>query len=69
MTFHGIPETIGGHVNHVIFYIVVLTEYITGKRKGKTEWDECCKVNKVSKEEWEELKNRLKEEYKSINNL
>ena len=66
MNFHSIPETIAGHVNHVIFYIVVLTEYITGKRKGATNWDESWKVKKVSKEEWEELKKRLKEEYKNI---
>jgi len=65
-SFHDIPETIAGHVNHVIFYIVVLKEYITGKRTGKTDWNESWKIKEVRKEEWEELKKRLREEYKNL---
>jgi hypothetical protein len=67
--FYGIPETIAGHINHVIFYIVVLKEYITGKRTGKTDWNESWKVIDVTEEEWEGLKNRLQEEYASLKNL
>ena len=66
VSYHGIPETIAGHVNHAIFYIVVLKEYITGKRKGETDWNESWKVKQVSKEEWEELKTKLNEEYKNM---
>jgi hypothetical protein len=61
-----IPETIAGHVNHVIFYIVVLQEYITDKRSGKTDWSESWKVKNVSEMEWAELKTRLRNEYRIL---
>ena len=65
-SFHGIPETIAGHVNHVIFFIVVLQEYITGKRTGKTDWNESWKIKEVSEEKWEEIKTTLKKEYEKL---
>lgn len=61
--YHGIPETIAGHVNHLVFYIRVLKEYVTGARKGATDWAESWKLREVSPAEWESLKSELKAEY------
>jgi hypothetical protein len=61
-----IAETIAGHVNHIIFYIVVLQEYITDKRSGKTDWSESWKVRDVNDSEWAELQTRLRNEYSTL---
>ncbi len=61
--FHNIPETIAGHVHHLLFYMDVLQEYITGKRTGKTDWNESWKVKSVTEEEWSDMKGRLKSGY------
>jgi hypothetical protein len=58
-----IAETIAGHVNHIIFYIVVLQEYITDKRSGKTDWSESWRVKNASETEWVELKTKQRNEY------
>jgi hypothetical protein len=57
------PETIAGHVNHLIFYIVVLQEYIADLRTGKVDWSESWKVRSVDEGEWNSLRNRLRDEY------
>jgi hypothetical protein len=61
-----IAETIAGHVNHIIFYIVVLQEYITDKRSGKTDWSESWKVKNVNDSEWAQLIMRLRNEYGTL---
>jgi hypothetical protein len=58
-----IPETIAAHVNHVIFYIVVLQEYITDERTGKTDWSLSWLVESADETGWSELVARLKSEY------
>ncbi len=58
-----IPETIAGHVNHLIFYIVVLQEYIADLRRGKVDWGESWKVRTVDEGEWNALRNSLRDEY------
>lgn len=65
-TWPQFEETIAGHVNHVIFYIAVLEEYITGARKGKTDWAESWKVRKVDAAAWQVLKRRLEDEYAKL---
>lgn len=64
--YPGIPETIASHVDHTIFYIVVLKEYISGKRNGKTDWAESWKTTSVDAQKWTELKSRLKTEYGNL---
>lgn len=61
--YPGIPETIASHVDHTIFYIVVLKEYIGGTRTGKTDWAESWKTTSVDPRQWAELKTRLQSEY------
>lgn len=62
---HGIPETIVAHVNHLVFYTVVLKEYISGTRTGPADWASSWKMTEVDAAGWETLKARLRAEYKS----
>jgi hypothetical protein len=62
----GIAETVAGHVNHAIFYIAVLEEYITDKRSGKTDWSESWQVKTVDDTQWKALKARLRQEYSGL---
>lgn len=64
--YHGIPETIAGHVSHLIFYIRVLKEYVTGVRKGETDWAGSWKVGEATREEWEALKAGVRAEYEGM---
>jgi hypothetical protein len=61
-----IPETIAAHVNHVIFYIVVLQEYITDARTGKTDWSLSWLVESVDEPGWADLVERLRSEYQKL---
>jgi hypothetical protein len=56
-------ETIAGHISHVIYYIIVLQEYITDKRTGKTDWKESWKNQNVTELGWKELKESLEASY------
>lgn len=60
---NGSKETIAGHIFHMIFYIIVLQEYITDERTGKTDWNESWVITEINKEEWMELKENLKKEF------
>jgi hypothetical protein len=64
--YAGIPETIASHVAHTIFYIVVLKEYISGARTGKTDWAESWKTTEVDAKAWGVLKNSLHSEYDKL---
>ena len=61
-----INVTIAGHIAHITFYIIVLQEYITGKRTEKTDWNESWKTKTVNDNEWEQLKTTLHQEYKKL---
>jgi hypothetical protein len=63
--FHGIPETIAAHVNHLVFYTVVLKEYISGTRTGPADWASSWKLTEVDEAGWNALKDRLREEYEA----
>ena len=62
----GIDETIAGHINHLTFYMVVLQEYITDKRSGKTDWNESWKIEAVNDEQWALLVDNLIAEYRKL---
>jgi hypothetical protein len=61
-----IKETIAAHVNHVVFYVVVLQEYITGERTGKTDWSLSWLVEAVDETGWAELVGKLESEYRKL---
>jgi len=57
-------------VAHVIFYLDVLEKYYLKQEVGKVDWGEVWRtVEKVSPEEWEILKNKLKETYLRLDKL
>ena len=57
-------STIAAQVEHVLFYLDVLGQVITGQEVGTLDWREIWeRVNVVSQEEWDDLKARLKAAY------
>jgi hypothetical protein len=61
-----LKESIAGHVFHVRFYLVVLQEYMTGVRTGKTDWGESWALSSVDEEAWADLRKALESEYKKL---
>jgi hypothetical protein len=59
--------TLAAQVEHVRFYLDVLNDVIKGKAIVKVDWKEIWRtVSKVSPEEWEEQKRRLRESYERV---
>ena len=62
--------SLAAQVAHVIFYLDVLERYFLKQEIGKVDWGEVWQtVEKVSPDEWESLKNKLKETYKRLDKL
>jgi len=62
--------SLAAQVEHVIFYVDVLEKYYLKQEVGKVDWGEVWRtVEKVSPEEWEILKNKLKETYLRLDKL
>jgi len=62
--------SLAAQVTHVIFYLEVLEKYFLKQEIGKVDWGEVWRtVEKVSSDEWEVLKNKLKETYKRLGKL
>jgi len=60
--------SLAAQVAHVTFYLEVLERYIFLNSGGNVDWDEIWRtVEKVSPEEWQELKRGLKKKYSQIN--
>ena len=58
--------SIAGQVEHVCFYLQVLERVIQKKPVGKIDWQESWQLEKVTPEEWEALKGRLREVHESV---
>ena len=62
--------SLAAQVTHVIFYLDVLEKYFLKQEIGKVDWGETWRtVEKVSPEEWETLKKKLKETYSRLDEL
>ena len=62
--------TIAAQVEHVIFYLEVLEQYLAGKAVGKTDWGEIwSRVSDVTTVEWDALRARLNATYDRISNM
>jgi len=62
--------TIAAQVEHVIFYLEVLSSSIKGEDVGPQDWDEIWnRVSGVSAGEWDELRSRLKATYDRLNEM
>ena len=58
--------SIAAQVEHVRFYLQVLERVIQKKPVGKIDWQESWQLEKVTPEEWEALKGRLREAHESV---
>jgi hypothetical protein len=62
--------SLAAQVTHVIFYLEVLEKYFLKQQVGKVDWGEIWRtVEKVTPEEWDELRNKLKQTYLRVNRL
>jgi hypothetical protein len=62
--------SLAAQVTHVIFYLEVLEKYFLKQEMGAVNWGEIWRtVEKVTQEEWEDLKNELKQTYLRVDRL
>lgn len=62
--------SLAAQVTHVIFYLDVLEKYFLKQEVGKVDWGEIWRtVEKVTPDEWENLKDKLKQTYLRIDKL
>ncbi len=62
--------SLAAQVTHVIFYLDVLVKYFLKQEIGKVDWGEIWRtVEKVTPEEWENLKAKLRQTYLRIDKL
>ena len=58
--------SIAGQVDHVRFYLDTIQGYMQGTITGKTDWRQSWAVTDVTPEEWDVLKQRLRDSYTSV---
>jgi hypothetical protein len=58
--------SIAAQVEHVRFYLRVLEDCILRKPEVKIDWEESWQLTEVTPEEWEALKQELRQTYQSV---
>ena len=58
--------SIAAQVEHVRFYLQVLGDVIRKKPVGKIDWEESWQLKQVTPEEWDALKQRLRETHRDL---
>ena len=62
--------SLAAQVTHVIFYLELLEKYFLKQEVGKVDWGEIWRtVEKISPDEWETLKNKLRQTYTRLDKL
>ncbi len=62
--------SLAAQVTHVIFYLELLEKYFLKQEIGKVDWGEIWRtVEKISPEDWEALKNKLRQVYTRLGKL
>lgn len=61
--------SIAGQVEHVRFYLHTLSRYMRQEEVEKIDWAKSWWLTEVNNDEWEALKAKLKEQYKSVRDL
>ena len=62
--------SLAAQVTHVIFYLELLEKYFLKQEVGKVDWGEIWRtVEKINPQEWETLKNQLKQSYERVDTL
>ena len=58
--------SIAAQVEHVRFYLEVLERYLRGETVGKVDWQASWQLTRVTPDEWEARKGRLRDAYESV---
>jgi hypothetical protein len=62
--------SLAAQVTHVIFYMELLEKYFLKQEVGKVDWGEIWRtVEKISPEDWEALKTKLRQVYVRLDKL
>src|SRR5689334_5691809 len=62
--------SLAAQVTHVIFYLELLEKYFLKQEFGKVDWGEIWRtVEKISSEDWEALRHKLREVYRRLDKL
>lgn len=62
--------SLAAQVTHVIFYLELLEKYFLKQEVGKVDWGEIWRtVEKISPEDWDALRNKLREVYVRLDKL
>ncbi|MCP4706687.1 MAG: DinB family protein [candidate division Zixibacteria bacterium] len=61
-----VKTTIAGQVEHIRYYFDVLSSDIQNREIGKVDWNRSWAVQEVTTQEWENLRNQLKLDYKEF---
>lgn len=62
----GQENSIASQVNHVIFYFDVGFQYMRGENPGRQDWSKAWELVTVTDEEWDGLKQALRERQKTL---
>ena len=62
----GEGNSIASQVNHVIFYFDVAFQYMRGENPGKQDWGAAWKLVRVSDEEWDALRQQMRERHDTL---
>ncbi len=61
--------SIAGQVEHVWFYLDVLSKYMPGEDPGKVDWAGSWWLTEVTDGEWEALKGKLRDKYSNVREI
>ena len=59
-------SSIAGQVDHTAFYIEVMTRFARQEEVGEIDWDASWLTVSVTADQWEALKSRLRESYRTL---
>lgn len=62
----GDENSIASQVNHLIFYFDVGFQYMRGENPGPQDWSKAWELVKVTDEEWDALKQQLRERQQTL---
>lgn len=62
----GDGNSIASQVNHVIFYFDVAFQYMRGENPGRQDWGAAWQLVQVSDEEWDALKQQLRDRQRTL---
>jgi hypothetical protein len=62
----GDENSIASQVNHLIFYFDVGFQYMRGENPGKQDWSKAWELVRVTDDEWDGLKQALRERQKTL---